>query len=305
MIGLRRALGAIASVLLGALVLLVILSGPSLLHDGPAGVSLDLRAPLSEIGRLLKSLSSGEFLTFHVGQTARTLTADFPAYLLHSLSLALTGGVATLVAGVTLGLLVSGTGATWAKEGLSFLGMVPDFLLAMFLQLLVIGVYQAIGLRLGRITSAGGAGPALLLPVLTMVLSAGVYLTRVVYEIGYRLRAANHTLFARSLGFSRRRLVVRHLLPGALHQLRPDLHKLSSIILASLFIIERVFNFPGLTALLFGFGFRQEFDWELARWVMISQVNVAFVALASLVGLYFLLYGLLRGLCWVAERRLA
>lgn len=302
---LRKAMGLLLSLLLLAAVLLLVVSGPVIVRQDENGVAFDAGAPLREIGRLLEGVRTGGFLQYTAGRTLRSLAADFPLYFGRSLWLALAGGLATLAVGLVCGLLLSGRSTAWVKEALGLLGMVPDFLLAMLLQLLVLGIYQATGLKVARVASLGGSRPALFLPVLTITLSAGVYLVRSVHDTACRMRAQDHLLFARSLGFSRRALLLRHLLPGSLHHLNADLYKVAGIILGSLFIIERIFNVPGLTALLFRFSYYQAWDFDLLRLVTHSQINVLLVAFAGLAGVYFLLLGLLRGICILGERLLA
>ncbi|SET22812.1 peptide/nickel transport system permease protein [Salinibacillus kushneri] len=132
------------------------------------------------------------------------------------------------------------------KRLLEFLESIPDLVVAILLQMLVIWIYQATDIRLFNVATYMDqkvyAGPIITLAILPMVT-----LFKFLLHLMEEERLRDYVVFAKSKGMKERVIVLHHILkniaPSAFHH--------SKVIvwgtLSSLFIIERIFNINGIT----------------------------------------------------------
>lgn len=227
---------------------------PDFILPGAAGVRLDAGAVVENIAGYFRSVSRGEVLRYTALQTPRSFAEDGPRYLRISAFYLVVSGFAGLGSGLFLGMFLSGRKVSPAKGFLGFLGKIPDFILIMILQILVVNITVATGFRIARIGSVAGHYP-ILLPLISLSLYPAIYLMRMVSLRACALRCEQYILFGKARGLSRRALVTGHVLPGIIPAVRGDLPRVTGMMLGSLFVVERLFALGGVTRALFTYGF--------------------------------------------------
>lgn len=256
-------------------------------------ISGDLTIEFAVIWDLAKDyiigLSTGESFYYKQGLDGNpNFLNDINRYFITSFAYLF---ISVLIA-VSFALLVSGwqsrSRKEWMKDIIGFLGMIPDFILVLFLQLATVFYYQTTGERLARIATSGTDDHAILLPIITLTLVPAIYLIRSLSERTYDVLTEEYILTAKAKGLRKIYIFVQHVVRNVLPFLKADLHKVFAIMMSNLFIVEYLFSINGLTALLFG-------DGEY-------QFNLTVNTLLAIVLLYILLYWLTRLFIVVLER---
>jgi len=290
------------AVLLTLVVLTLLVLLPSVLVPAEEGLRLDFMTVRRQFIDLGNSLLSGDFLLYRSGEYIRDLSHTLPSYVYTTFYYALLGSIASLFLGLVMGMFLLRSGSARLIETAGFVSLIPDFLVATILQLLVIKLTGLTGWNLVRIASTGSDRKAILLPVLTMAVTAGFYLTRSIYSHSYRELSEDFVLFAKAKGISRRNIYLRHIFPSVVKNLRSDLKKYLTLIISNLFIIERIFNIPGISRLFFTFAYSVGWLYTgsagKGRFVahISTQANVAILCLLAMIGVYFAVYWILYGI---------
>ncbi|WP_188455589.1 ABC transporter permease subunit [Virgibacillus oceani] len=189
-----------------------------------------------------------------------------------------------IILAIMIGLLISAwfsrSRREWMKDLIGFLGMVPDFIMVLFLQLGTVYFYQATGHRLARIATRGVDEHAILLPLLTLTIVPAIYLIRSLSERTYDVLTDDYILTAKAKGLQRIYIFVQHVIRNVLPFLKADLHKVIAILMSNLFIVEYLFNISGLAGFLFN---TSEYQFNLTTNILIT-----------LVVLYLVLYWFIR-----------
>jgi peptide/nickel transport system permease protein len=193
--------------------------------------------------------------------------------------------VAAMLIGSIGGMLLVAYRKEQVKDVVSLFGIIPDFIMILLLQLIVVATYKATGFHVARVATITQGEPALLLPLLILSLIPAVFILRSISNRTYIVTTEEFVLVARAQGFSRFAVYRRHILPHVLAALRSDLHKITALVLGNLFITEYLFNIPGITRLVFSYGRGGGYQFNLL-------VN-AFLAILLLYGLLFSLLQLM------------
>ena len=200
---------ALTSVILGVLVIL-----PVVLTPTEGGVRLDLMSVRREVLGLVHSLQSSDFFLYKSGNFHRNLLESLPAYSYTTFYYALFGGISSLFVGLVMGMFLLTTKRKGFIEVAGFASLIPDFIIATLLQLFVIRLTGLTGLNLARIASTSFEHKAVLLPIVTMALTAGFYLTRSIYSHSYKELSEDFVLFAKAKGIDRWNIYKRHIFPS-------------------------------------------------------------------------------------------
>ena len=122
------------------------------------------------------------------------------------------------------------------------------------------------------------------MPFLTILLVTLSFSTRISSRYTIQTISEEYIRYAKSKGLSRKRLIIGHILPSVIHSMRGSLLKIISLSLGTLFIIERMFNMPGLTRLLFQFGFSLEYNsyWGIHVYTANLRIAITVVIILSL-----------------------
>lgn len=173
-----------------------------------------------------------------------------------TISLALSGMVLTIVLALTLGIGAAANhrkGGDWGVMFLSQLGIaVPAFWLSILLVLLF-------AVKLRWLPPGGFPGwsepwaamRALLLPTVALALVQAAVLARVTRSSALEVMRLDYIRTARAMGFSRQRVLWRHVLPNALIPIVTIVGLQFAALVTGTIVIENVFYLPGLGRLIF------------------------------------------------------
>ena len=271
---------------------ILIASGPSLIRMESNEISLRPEALAQSLAELAESARDGSLLEYQAGRTYHKLYKTLPIYFMISMQYIFTAALLSLLIGVSLAFLTSFQRGKVINAVLEFLHVIPDFVLAIFLQIGVIGITQLTGVRIARIAYVSGTSPAYLLPISVMTIVATVFIIRSVHGFLQEIKSQDYMLFAVAKGLERRRLISTHLLVPVLSKLRGELHGLLALLIGNLFILERIFNIPGVTGFLFRNAFQRLIvSLSSGDIKIITQLNVALSGFLAVVAIYWLLYG--------------
>lgn len=268
----------------------IIISGPALVTRSESGVTIRPGVLIDHGKQLIRGIVEGTTFDYMAKRTPYSMTETLPSYFSLSFRFILPSALISLLLGTVAGIGLSFRTGPVIEGLLSFFHALPDFLLAVFLQLFSITFYQTFGVRFARLAWQHAESPAYLLPVLTMTVTATVFVIRTVEGYARQVQGQEYMLYARSRGLPDRHLIGRHLLVPVLHFLQSDLERLLVLLMANLFIIERIFAIPGLTAFLFHYAF----DLDILHYPVLAQVNVAFWGFLAIIVMYRIIHTLLR-----------
>ncbi len=286
----RRLLGLVPTLL--AVILIVFLASRAMPGD-PIGVMLSdhsadvvmaarLRAeygldrPLPEqfvnyLGSLLRGDFglSYRFLHMHVAGILRDGAGV-------SLSLAGVALMLTLPLGIGAGILAALKRDRWqdaASTGVMIAMLsVPNFALSTVL------VY-VFSIRFGILPVAGwGSAAQIVLPVLVLSLPAAAYVGRLTRTFMLEVLRQDYIRTARAKGLSGRAMVLEHALPNALVPLTTAVGIIFGGMLSATFVVETIFNIPGLGRLAIESIFARDYP-------VITAIVLLFTLLYALINL--------------------
>lgn len=272
------------------LLLLLILTAPALTVQSAEGVYINPAAPVQQLQRLIEDLQSGEFFSYTAGKMERDIRRTLPRYFSISLFYVSLSLAFSLLAGLLTGIITARNSSRGTAEILSFFSALPDFIIVLILQLISITMFQHFGVRLGRIAYFSMNSYFMILPFTTMIITSVTFMVRSVSNHTRTILSQDYILFAKSKGLSKNIIYRRHIIPGLCSQLHGEIHKFISIGIGTLFIVERLFNIPGITRMLFSYGFTYIFDMDVKEGFFQPNFNVALVSIFSLSIIYALCY---------------
>lgn len=273
-----------AVVLLGIMALLLIAAVPDGLVVQEDRVVFRPGVMAEDVGGYLKGLVTGEAFTYQERYWyTRSLLPQVGDRVVRSFVYLGLSALAAVTIGLLAGLWVTARRMDGLREAMTSLAAVPDFVLALLLQIAVVAVYRWTGFRVAHVASLSNAEPALLLPLATLTLVPTISVMRTVSARAHLAAAADHTLVAKALGMSRRRIYLTRLTPIVLGFVRADIPRLAGTMLGNLFIVEYLFNIRGVTTFVFTRGLIGGYQYDL---VMNGLVMIA--------GLYAAVYLVLR-----------
>lgn len=231
--------------------------GPSATPERVAALSAELgldRPPLLRFVEWLAGAAQGD-----LGRSAVTRTPIGPIVAdraANTLLLAGISGVLIVAVSVSAGLLAGSRpgGRRDTAVSVTSLGLlsVPEFVLAGLL--ITVFAFGLGWLPAVTLVTAGGSPldrpDALVLPVAALVLVGGAYATRLVRATVVEAARAPHVEAARLAGVPEHRVLLRHLLPGCLGPIAQVLALLVPYLVGGTVVVEKIFNYPGLGALL-------------------------------------------------------
>lgn len=267
---------------------------PVIVSSVDGEIQLQWRKAADQVRRFGADLRDGTVLSYTSGRLDRNLSDTLPRYFLNSCIFVLSASVPGLLIGVFAGMNMALKRRRALFESFVLFGLIPSFVLAFLLQFLAIEFYQRTGIRLARVARLSINNPALLLPAVTLCLTSSIYLIRSITVNTRKIVTEDYIAFAVAKGLGNTAVYYRHVFPGLLHALKTDLHGFLGIIIANLFILERIFAIPGITQLIFTFAFTFYRDYRLGETIRLYQFNLVLVGFAGLMMLYFLVYQILR-----------
>ncbi|WP_099158217.1 ABC transporter permease subunit [Virgibacillus ndiopensis] len=244
-------------------------------------LSIDFSVMLDLTKAYLGGIFTGESFHYKEGVDRNpNFFATIPDYLLTSFLYLAVAIILAIVISLLISAWFSRSRKEWMKDIIGFFGMVPDFIMVLFLQLGAVFFYQTTGLRLARIATRGVDEHAILLPLITLTIVPTIYLIRSLSERTYDVLTDDYILTAKAKGLRKIYIFVQHVIRNVLPYLKADLHKVIAILMSNLFIVEYLFNISGLAGFLFNTG---EYQFNLTTNILIT-----------LVVLYIVLYWFIR-----------
>ncbi len=126
-----------------------------------------------------------------------------------------------------------------------FLESIPDILIIMLAQLLVVYIYQHTGTLISKVAVVGDQR-IYWLPVLCLMILPMIQLYRLSMLTFEAEERAMYVEFARSLGFSKLFVLFVHIFRNAINSVFNQSKKTMWFMLSNLFILERMFIIPGI-----------------------------------------------------------
>jgi peptide/nickel transport system permease protein len=271
------------------LVIITIL--PIFLTVSESGSYRGFSAVITEIEYTIQKIADGDYFSFRIGKVQFSILETLPAYFINTLILSITGGLTGLITGTVAGIFFTRFKWQLGEYITSLFSFIPDFMLILILQFIVIFISRIFTGFPVRVGSLGQ--PIFVLPILTICITSGSYLTRSVMSFIKNELTKPYLLYAYSKGLSINGVYIKHLFPAIAVHLKSDLFKYLSLIFTNIMILERVFNIKGISRLLFSFAYpirgiltiASEFRFEIA-----PQLNIAFTGILSIILVFFIVY---------------
>jgi peptide/nickel transport system permease protein len=252
------------AVLVGLAALMLLAAVPDIWHRDIDGVlTFDLSTVPENISAYVRGVFNGDSWRFRETWYERSFMSTMWPRTVRSLFYLLTSGLAATAVGLALGAWLTASRRDRLREIITFAGAVPDFVLALLLQIGVVAVYKSTGVRIARVASLTNAEPALLLPLIALIVVPAVYLLRTVSARAYVVAAEDYVLVAKATGIGRLRIWVSQIMPNLTAFVRADLAKICGMMIANFFIVEYLFSLKGVTALVFSFGISYSYQYAL------------------------------------------
>jgi len=229
----------------------------------------------NEIKNFLVGLLNGESFFYMQGDRRRFLLNDLSSFFFSSYFYLTISLLIVLILSFIFGIWFWKMSEKWVNSFLGFIGIIPDFILVLLLQLLVTYIYKETGVKVVKVASLSTGDPAIFLPIFTLSILPLFYLIRTLNDKTYEVLTEDYILTAKAKGLTKRYIYKNHVTSNVLPFLKADLYKIVGISLSNLFIIEYLYNTRGLTEILFEYP--ENFGY---------QYNLVVITLLS----FFLLY---------------
>ncbi|WP_170109625.1 ABC transporter permease subunit [Melghirimyces profundicolus] len=205
---------------------------------------------VEQLRSYLYGIGTGESFLYYSGVKERDFSEDIGSYFSLSFLYGAGAGLAALLLAVVLGPWLVYKRKGWVAETMQFLGFIPDFLLIMLLQTGAVFLYHATGSQAIKVAALADGDPPVLLPMISFGLIPAVHLVRNLYERTSMELEREYILTARSKGVPTPWIYILHIYRNVLPYLKADLSKTAALITGNLFIIEYLYNLPGITRLI-------------------------------------------------------
>jgi peptide/nickel transport system permease protein len=280
--------------LISLFLLFILAALPLGLFNMDEKVIIDVERMTTVIKEFFLGIISGETWYYSQGSRARLIFGDLVSYFSSSYLYLIISAIIVIAISIFLGIFFWKKSNCWLNVSLGFLGMVPDFILVLMLQITVVYVNKNLGVKTFKVASSSIDDPAIFLPIITLIIIPTIYLVRSLSETTSEISAEDYILLAKSKGLGKTYIYLFHVTTNVLPFLKADLHKILSIMIGNLFIVEYLYNTRGLASFIFlhssKFGY---------------QYNLVIICLLSLFVLYLICYYSLRFLLAAVERWLA
>lgn len=174
---------------------------------------------------------------------------EYISYSLQILFLALAAAVAVSLLLTVITMLLSDKARERVKLILYFLESVPDLLIIMLAQLAVVLFFKQTGILVSKIAAVGD-DRIYWLPVLCLAILPTIQLYRLAMLTFQEEERQMYVDLARALGFSKVYIVLVHMFRNAIVSVFFQSKKTMWFMLSNLFILELMFNLPGIMLFL-------------------------------------------------------
>lgn len=174
---------------------------------------------------------------------------EYIVYSLEILFLALIAAVTVSLILTVITMLLSEKGRERVKMALYFLESIPDLLIIMLAQLTVVLVYKQTGFLISKIAAIGD-DRIYWLPVLCLAILPTIQLYRLAMLTFQEEERQMYVDLARALGFSKVYIILVHMFRNAIISVFFQSKKTMWFMLSNLFVLELMFNLPGIMLFL-------------------------------------------------------
>ncbi|SFS54274.1 ABC transporter permease subunit [Paenibacillus sp. BC26] len=206
----------------------------------------------------LAGIANGDAFRFLSGKTERSFWAQIGSSLTLTFSYMAVGAVIGMTLGILLGIYFSVTRKQWLKGLLELTSVLPDFVIVLLLQVLIVLIADKTGLVMFQVASFTTDDPAIALPLISTIIIPGIYMIRNVALHMSQTLTEDYISFAKARGLGKRYIIFFHALPNVLPFVRADVHKFLGILFGNLFIFEYLYNLNGVTLLVFSNAYAYE-----------------------------------------------
>lgn len=246
----RKFVHILLLVLLFVFLIFLVAVIPELISVRQGELLLDIKQPFLQIGHYFNVLKSGDIFVYSFRGHDNNFLETFPRFIITSFLYLISSLLCGTLLGILFGLIFSGKKGLIIRNILISIGHIPDFVLIIILQLLVIAFKDTFGFRLMKVATGGGSY-AIVLPLISMSLYPFIYIMKLVSHQTFTIRGKSYVLYAKAKGLSKGYIFFKHILPGVFPLIIAELPRITGLIIANLFIVERLYNISGITRFLF------------------------------------------------------
>ncbi|RAP75954.1 ABC transporter permease subunit [Paenibacillus montanisoli] len=213
---------------------------------------------LSSISGYFKGMAGGETFRYMSGTNELSFWIEIGRSFTVTFTYMMIGAVIGMTIGILLGIYFAVTRAHWLKRLLELTSVLPDFVIVMLLQFLIVFIASETGIVVFQVASFSTDEPAVALPLLSTIIIPAIYMIRNVALHMNLTLTEDYISFAKARGLGKRYIIFYHALPNVLPFVKADLHKFMAILFGNLFIFEYLYNLGGVTMLVFSNAFTRE-----------------------------------------------
>ncbi len=240
-----------------------------------------------EIKNFLAGLLNGEAYFYMQGYRKRFLLSDLASFFFSSYFYLTISLLIVIILSLIFGIWFWKKSAKWVASILGFIGIIPDFILVLLLQLLVTYIYKQTGVKVVKVASLTMDDPAIFLPIFTLSILPLFYLIRTLNDKTYEVLTEDYILTAKAKGLTKRYIYLNHVTSNVLPFLKADLYKIVGMSLSNLFIIEYLYNTRGLTDVLFEYPKNFGYQYNL---VVITLLSFFLLYIGTLFTIKFFIF---------------
>lgn len=244
MIVIKRTMSLILQCLIATAILILIGVLPILFHDLSFHPGEYLQAIYKEATRL--------FTLTHIPYVGRSslFSIIFPLYFdsmrILGLGLILAGVIALLNSYIAL--VFFRKKINLIKRLLELLESIPDLILILLLQMLVIFIYKKTGIKIAQVVTV--REKTILLPVISMAVPISFYITKVFIHYIEEELEKNYIVLAKSKGFSFLYILNKHVLRNIMEGMFGTSKTVIWSMLSTLLVVDYLFNMNGLLSMM-------------------------------------------------------
>ncbi|NBD23150.1 ABC transporter permease subunit [Paenibacillus glycinis] len=268
------------------LVVLLFAMFPAVLHSDPMDgvLHVDWKNGFSSIRDYVEGFGNGQAFRYLSGSNELSFWSQIGDSFSITLFYMAVGALAGITIGVLLGVYFAVSRAAWLKRILELTSVLPDFVIVLLLQFLIVYLATETGFVFFKVASPTMDDPAIALPLLSTVIIPANYMIRNVALHMNLTLTEDYISFAKARGLGKTYIIFFHAVPNVLPYLKADLHKFMGILFGNLFIFEYLYNLNGVTLLVFSNAF------AFGNY----QYNLVVNGILTLFVLYAIIFALLR-----------
>ncbi|MHA7965188.1 ABC transporter permease subunit [Paenibacillus sp. CAU 1782] len=253
--------------------------------EGQAALRWSWSEGFQSLRNYITGLSNGESFQFYLGKNQFDFRDMIGRHFMISFFYVAAAAVLGTVIGLMSGIFFGSSRRGWLQGIVDFTGSIPEFVIILILQFSVVFVLKQTGVLLFEVATLNSDEPAVVLPLIAMVIIPAGYLIRNVSMQMKLTLMEDYIGTAKARGLKKSYILFYHALPNVLPYIKGDLHKLMGIIMGNLFIVEYLMNNKGISQFIFAAAFS---SWGY-------QYSVVVNGLLSFLALYGIGYWILRG----------